>query len=141
MENNALITLQQNPSKENIGKLVESFRQQIDDGNMNPLSVAVSMAALETLVKELRVVISGYVMDEVAKYPKGKADHLGASVSVVDTIRHDFSHIEAWSDLEAVIVAARENQKKIEEEEKKWRRGELPVKTSSSTFKVQLPKQ
>jgi hypothetical protein len=140
MENNALITLQQNPSKENITKLVESFRQQIDDGNMNPLSVAVSMAALETLVKELRVVISGYVMDEVAKYPKSKADHLGASVSLVDTIRHDFSHIEAWSDLEAVIVAARESQKRIEEEQKKWRRGELPVKSSSSTFKVQLPK-
>lgn len=139
MENNALITLQQNPSKENINKLVESFRQQIDDGNMNPLSVAVSMAALETLVKELRAVISGYVMDEVVKYPKHKADHLGASVSLVDTIRHDFSHIEAWSDFEAVIVAARESQKKIEEEEKKWRRGELPVKSSSSTFKVQLP--
>jgi len=75
MENNALITLQQNPSKENITKLVESFRQQIDDGNMNALSVAVSIAALETLVKELRAVISGYVMDEVAKYPKSKADH------------------------------------------------------------------
>jgi hypothetical protein len=139
MENNALITLQQNPSKENINKLVESFRQQIDDGNMNPLSVAVSMAALETLVKELRAVISVYVMDKVSKYPKSKADHLGASVSLVDTIRHDFSHIEAWSDLEAVIVAARESQKRIEEEEKKWRRGELPVKSSSSTFKVQLP--
>jgi len=60
-------------------------------------------------------------------------------VSLVDTIRHDFSHIEAWSDLEAVILAARESQKRIEEEEKKWRRGELPVKSSSSTFKVQLP--
>ena len=140
MENNALITLQQNPSKENITKLVESFRQQIDEGNMNPLSVAVSMAALETLVKELRAVILGYVIDEVVKYSKHKADHLGASVSLVDTIRHDFSHIEAWSDLEAVIVAARESQKRIEEEEKKWRRGELPVKSSSSTFKVQLPK-
>jgi len=140
MENNALITLQQNPSKENILKLVESFRQQIDEGNMNPLSVAVSMASLETLVKELRAVISGYVMDEVAKYPKYKADHLGASVSLVDTIRHDFSHIEAWNDFEEVIIAARESQKRIEEEEKKWRRGDLPVKSSSSTFKVQLPK-
>ena len=140
MENN-LINLQQNPTKENINQLVESIRQQVDEGNMNPLSAAVSMAALETLVKELRAVISVYVMDEVAKYPKSKADHLGASVTLVDTIRHDFSHIEAWSDLEAVIVAARENQKKIEEEEKKWRRGELPVKSSSSTFKVQLAKQ
>lgn len=141
MENNALITLQKNPTKENISKLVESFRQQVDDGNIDPLSIAVSMSALETLVKELRATISGYVMDEVAKYPKGNASHLGASVSLMETIKHDYSHIQAWSDLEALIVTARENQKKIEEEEKKWRRGELPVKSMTSTFKVQLPKQ
>lgn len=140
MENNFLIKVQQNPTKAVISEAVDYIAQQIDDGNMDAVDVAVSLAGLETLVKELRQRIGGAVMDEVAKYPKSKAEFRGATISVVDTIKHDFSHIPQWVECQEIIDKNKEIQKEIEEAEKKWRRGELPVKSASSTFKVQLSK-
>ncbi len=58
----------------------------------------------------------------------------------MDSVKYDYSHIEEWAALEQTIQMAKEKQKEIEEEEKKWRRGELPVKSATSTFKVQLSK-
>lgn len=140
MENNTLAILQANPTKAAIMEVADQFVQAIENGNMSAIDVAINMTALETLVKELRSRITPSVITDLYSYPKQKADIRGASVSIVDTNRYDFSHIEKWSELESVITTAREAQKEIEEEEKKWRRGELPVKSSSTAFKIQLSK-
>ena len=37
------------------------------------------------------------------------------------SVKYDYSHIEEWSILERTIQVAKERQKEIEEEEKKWK--------------------
>jgi hypothetical protein len=140
MENNALALLQNNPTKTNIAQIVDHFVGAINDGNMSAIDVAINIAALESLAKELRSRITENVITDLFHHPKQKAEIRGATVTMVDSNRFDYSHIEKWSDLETVIVTARDQQKEIEEEEKKWRRAELPIKSSSSSFKIQLSK-
>jgi hypothetical protein len=140
MENNTLALLQTNPTKETIGQIVDHFVEAINDGNMSAIDVAINIAALESLAKELRSRITPNVITDLFLHPKQKAEIRGATITVLDVNRYDFSHIEKWSELELVIVTARDQQKEIEDEEKKWRRGELPVKSSSSSFKIQLSK-
>jgi aspartyl aminopeptidase len=140
MENNALALLQNNPTKTNIAQIVDHFVDAINDGNMSAIDVAINIAALESLAKELRSRITENVITDLFHHPKQKAEIRGATVTMVDSNRFDYSHIEKWSDLETVIVTARDQQKEIEEEEKKWRRAELPIKSSSSSFKIQLSK-
>ena len=140
MENNALTFLQANPTKAAIAEIADHFVQAIQDGNMSAIDVAINIAALESLAKDLRSRITPNVISDLYLHPKQKAEIRGATISVLDVNRYDFSHIEKWSELETTIVQARDQQKEIEEEEKKWRRGELPVKSSSSSFKIQLSK-
>lgn len=140
MENNTLALLQSNPSKTAIAEIVDQFAQAIDDGHMLAIDVSVNIAALETLAKELRSRISENVISELFNHPKQKAEIKGAVVSIMETVKYDFSHIDEWSVLEGIIQQSREKQKEIEEEEKKWRRGELPVKSAATTFKIQLSK-
>lgn len=128
------------PTKFGIELIAESIKEQVNDGVLDPVDVAIKMNAVEQLTKSVRDKIQSDVIDELGKYPKQKAEVNGASVSVMDSVKYDFSHIEEWSDLERIIQSARERQKEIEEEEKKWRRGELPVKSVATTFKVQLSK-
>ena len=58
----------------------------------------------------------------------------------MDSIKYDYSSIDGWQELEDQIVLLKAKQKEIEDTEKKYRRGELPVKSVTSTFKVQLAK-
>lgn len=140
MENNTLALLQSNPSKTAIAQIVDQFAQAIDDGHMSAIDVSVNIAALETLAKELRSRITENVISDLFNHPKQKAEIKGAVVSIMETVKYDFSHIDEWSVLEGIIQQSRERQKEIEDEEKKWRRGELPVKSAATTFKIQLSK-
>lgn len=128
------------PTKFGIELIAESIKEQVIDGVLDPVDVAIKMNAVEQLSKLVRDKIQSDVIDELGKYPKQKAEVNGASISIMDSVKYDFSHIEEWADLENIIQSARNRQKEIEEEEKKWRRGELPIKSASSTFKVQLNK-
>jgi hypothetical protein len=58
----------------------------------------------------------------------------------MDTIKYDYSHIPEWASAEEQRLHFVEQQKVIEETEKKWRRAELPIKSSSTTYKIILPK-
>jgi hypothetical protein len=128
------------PTKFGIELLADTIAESIKDGHTEPIAVAVKMTALEQLAKEVRDRIKDDVQSELSKHPKSKAEILGASVSQMDTIRYDYSHIAEWSELDAKIKELTERKKAIEDEEKKWRRGELPVISATSTFKVTLSK-
>ncbi len=128
------------PTKFGLDLMASSISEQVADGNLNSLDVAIRMNAMEQLCKLVKEKIQDNVMDELYKRPKQKADVYGASISMMDSVKYDYSHIEEWAALERTIQSAKEKQKEIEEEEKKWRRGELPVKSATSTFKVQLSK-
>lgn len=128
------------PTKQGLEVMADGIAEQVNEGNINPLDVAIRMNAMEQLCKIVKEKIQGSVMDELFKHPKQKADVYGASISEMTSVKYDYSHIHDWSVLEGIIQNAKEKQKEIEEEEKKWRRGELPVKSATSTFKVQLSK-
>jgi hypothetical protein len=143
MENKSLTEIKVGeiaPTKFGLDLMASSIAEQVADGNLNSLDVAIRMNAMEQLCKLVKEKIQDSVMDELYKHPKQKADVYGATISEMTSVKYDYSHIEEWSILEGIIQNAKEKQKEIEEEEKKWRRGELPVKSATSTFKVQLSK-
>lgn len=128
------------PTKTAIDLFAESVAEQINNGEIDPVVAHFQCSVVENYVKSVRDKISESVVDGLMKWPKSTAEIEGAKISAVDVTRFDFSHLPEWAELEQVIAAARERQKEIEEEEKKWRRGELPIKGTSTSIRVQLSK-
>ena len=128
------------PTKFGLELMADSITEQVLNGELAGLDVAIKMNAMEQLVKMVREKISATVLDELMKYPKGKAEINGASVSVMETVKYDFSHLPGWSELDAQITELKEKQKAIEDHEKTYFKGNLPVKSASTTFKVLLSK-
>lgn len=128
------------PTKFGIDLLAEGILEQVKEGTLNSLDVAVKMNAVEQFTKAVKEKLMADVLDELSKYPKGKAELNGATVSVMDSIKYDYSHLEEWAKLDEQIAILKEKQKEIEDTEKKYHRGDLPVKSASATFKVQLNK-
>lgn len=128
------------PTKFGLELMADSIAEQVLNGEYNSLDVAIKMNAMEQLVKLVREKISESVLDELGKYPKGKAEINGASVSVMESIKYDFSHLPGWSELDSQIAELKEKQKSIEDHEKTYFKGNLPVKSASTTFKINLAK-
>ena len=127
-------------SKTDILQIVDKLSDLIDEGFYNSIHVAIIMNSIEYLTKSVKEKIQYDVINELYKYPKNKAEIHGATVSTMDSIKYDYSSIDGWQELEDKIVILKDKQKEIEDHEKKYRRGELPIKSATSTFKVQLAK-
>lgn len=128
------------PTKTAIELFAESVAEQINNGEVDPVVAHFQCAVVENYVKSVREKISDAVIDGLMKYPKMTAEIEGAKMSAVDVTRFDFSHLPEWAELENVIAAAKERQKQIEDDEKKWRRGELPIKGTTTSIRVLLSK-
>lgn len=128
------------PTKFGIELLADSIAEQVQDGNINALDTAIKLNAMEQVIKLTKDKISDDVLTELAKHPKSKAEINGVTVTEVTTAKYDYSHLPGWSELDAQIAALTEKRKEIEEHEKKFHRGDLPVKSASTTFKIQIPK-
>jgi predicted CopG family antitoxin len=128
------------PTKFGIDLLAESVAEQVREGVADPINIAIRMNAMEQLVKAVKDKILSDVISELAKHPKSKAEVLGATVSVVDTVKYDYSHIAEWAELDRQIAELTEKRKEIETKEKEFYKGDLPVKSATTTFKVQLSK-
>lgn len=128
------------PTKFGLELMADSIAEQVLNGDAAGLDVAIKMNAMEQLVKMVREKISESVMDELLKYPKGKAEINGASISVMESIKYDYSHLDGWKELDAQIADLKEKQKAIEDHEKTYFKGNLPVKSATSTFKISLSK-
>ena len=128
------------PTKFSIDLMADTIAEEVRQGRTEPLTVAVKMTALESLVKAVREKIQPEVMDELGKHPMGKAEILGAAVSLFDSVKYDYYDVPGWRELDEQIRDLTEKRKAIEDREKKWRRGELPVLSATSTFKIQLAK-
>ena len=118
----------------------DQLAEKVEAGQVDALDAAVKINALEQLVKLVKDRIKGHVLDGLQKHPKQKASVHGAEVSVMESIKYDYSHITDWVNAELLINELKARQKAMEDEEKKWRRGELPVKSCTTTFKINLPK-
>jgi hypothetical protein len=128
------------PTKFGIELMADAIKEQVDEGLLDPLEIAIKFNSLEQLVKSVKSRITENVLAELMKHPKGKAEVLGASVSQMDSIKYDFSDLPAWSEYEEQILALRWQQKEIEDVEKEYHKGDLPIKSVTSTFKIQLSK-
>jgi hypothetical protein len=128
------------PSKFGIELVADSIQEQVNEGLVDPLELAIKFNCLEQLVKSVKTRITDNVLTELTKHPKGKAEILGASVSEMVTIKYDYSDLQGWTELEEQIKVLKEQQKEIEDKERTYHKGDLPIKSASSTFKIQLSK-
>ena len=128
------------PTKFGIELMADAIKEQVDEGLLDPLEVAIKFNSLEQLVKSVKSRITENVISELMKHPKGKAEVLGAVVSNMESIKYDFSDLPGWSEYEEQILALRWKQKEIEDVEKEYHKGDLPIKSVTSTFKIQLSK-
>jgi hypothetical protein len=128
------------PTKFGIELMADAIQEQVNDGLLDPLELAIKFNGLEQLVKSVKTRITENVLAELMKHPKGKAEVLGASVSQMDSIKYDFTDLPGWLELEEQILMLKEKQKEIEDKEKTYHKGNLPVKSVTSTFKIQLSK-
>jgi hypothetical protein len=128
------------PTKFGIELMADAIQEQVNEGILDPLEVAIKFNSLEQLVKSVKSRITENVLSELMKHPKGKAEVLGAVVSNMESVKYDFSDLPGWSELEEQILALRWKQKEIEDVEKEYHKGDLPIKSVTSTFKIQLQK-
>jgi hypothetical protein len=128
------------PTKFGIELMADAIQEQVNDGLLDPLELAIKFNSLEQLIKSVKSRITENVLAELMKHPKGKAEVLGASVSQMDSIKYDFSDLPGWSELEEQISTLKEKQKEIEDKEKTYHKGDLPIKSVTTTFKIQLSK-
>ena len=128
------------PSKLGIELVADSIQEQLNEGLIDALELAIKFNCLEQLTAMVKSRIKDNVLTELVKHPKGKAEVLGASVSEMVTIKYDYSDLPGWLELEEQIKVLKEKQKEIEDKERTYHKGDLPIKSASSTFKIQLSK-
>lgn len=128
------------PTKFGIDMMADAIAEETLAGKLDPLSVMVQMAALEQLTKAVREKIAEAAKEQLYMHPKQVAEIMGAKVQAVDLPKYDYRHVPEWETLTGVIVEYTTRRKEIEDEEKKYRRGELPVLSVSQSIKVNLAK-
>jgi hypothetical protein len=129
------------PTKTDIENYATNVANELAEGTMKAEDVAVKMAAIETFAKSLRSKVEDHVIDFLDKCPKGKYDHLGASLSLKDSQTYDYAAYSLeWAELQAQIDVLKEKQKEIEENGKKYERGQIPLKSYKRTYSITLNK-
>jgi hypothetical protein len=128
------------PTKFSIELMADAIAEKVKNGEVEALPLQVKLKAVEELVKAVVERVRPFGIDELARHPKHKAELMGAGLSIVDMPKYDYSHIQAWAELDGQIKDLTEKRKAIEEEEKKYRRGELPVLSNTTTIKINLAK-
>jgi hypothetical protein len=128
------------PTKFGLDLMAEAIAEQVQNGNLNALETAIRLNAMEQLTKMIKEKISKDVMDELYKHPKQKAEINGVQVSEFSSVKYDYSHLPGWDELDQQIAELTEKRKAIEDHEKTYHKGDLPIKSSTVTFKIQIPK-
>ena len=128
------------PTKFGIELMADAIAENVWSGKVEALPLQVKLKAVEELVKAVHERIKPIGIDELGRHPKQKAEIMGAGIAIVDLPKYDYSHIQAWAELDGQIKDLTEKRKAIEEEEKKYRRGELPVISNTTTIKINLAK-
>jgi uncharacterized protein YhfF len=128
------------PTKFGLDLMAEAIAEQVQNGNLNALETAIRLNAMEQLTKMIKEKISKDVINELYKHPKQKAEINGVQVSEFSSVKYDYSHLAGWDELDQQIAELTEKRKAIEDHEKTYHKGDLPIKSSTVTFKIQIPK-
>ncbi len=129
------------PTKTDIETYATNVANELNDGLVKAEDIAVKMAAIETFAKTLRIKVEDHVIDFLDKCPKGAYNHLGAELKLKDSQTYDYAaYSQEWADLQTQIDVLKEKQKEIEENGKKFERGQIPLKTYKRTYSITLNK-
>lgn len=129
------------PTKTDIENYATNVANELNDGLVKAEDIAIKMAAIETFAKTLRTKVEDYVIDFLDKCPKGAYNHLGAELKLKDSQTYDYAaYSQEWADLQTQIDVLKEKQKEIEENGKKFERGQIPLKTYKRTYSITLNK-
>jgi hypothetical protein len=129
------------PTKTDIETYATNVANELNEGLVKAEDIAVKMAAIETFAKTLRTKVEDHVIDFLDKCPKGVYNHLGAELKLKDSQTYDYAaYSQEWADLQTQIDVLKEKQKEIEENGKKFERGQIPLKTYKRTYSITLNK-
>jgi len=129
------------PSKSEIETLAQNVANELMEGTIKAEDIAVKISVIETFAKVLRAKSEEHIIDFLDKCPKGKYDHLGASLSLKDSQTYDYAaYSEKWAELQSKIDILKAEQKDIEEEGKKFERGQIPLKSYKQSYVITLNK-
>jgi len=129
------------PSKSDIDTLANNVANELSEGTIKPEDVAIKIAVIENFTKTLRAKSEEHIIDFLDKCPKGKYDHLGANLSLKDSQTYDYaSYSPKWAELQDKIDILKEEQKEIEENAKKFERGQIPLKSYKQSYTITLNK-
>ena len=129
------------PSKSEIETLAQNVANELSEGTMKAEDIAVKISVMENFTKTLRAKSEEYIIDFLDKCPKGKYDYLGANLSLKDSQTYDYAaYSERWAQLQEQIDVLKAEQKEIEENGKKFERGQIPLKSYKQSFTITLNK-
>jgi hypothetical protein len=129
------------PSKSEIEILADNVANELSEGTMKAEDVAIKIAVMENFTKTLRTKSEVHIIEFLDKCPKGKYDYLGASLSLKDSQTYDYGAYSArWAELQEQIEVLKAEQKEIEENGKKFERGQIPLKSYKQSFTITLNK-
>jgi hypothetical protein len=129
------------PSKTEIDLMAQNVANELNDGIIKAEDIAVKVAVVEAFAKALRSKSEEHIIDFLDKCPKGKYDYLGASLSLKDSQTYDYgAYSEKWAELQVKIDELKAEQKEIEENGKKFERGQIPLKSYKQTYSITLNK-
>lgn len=140
------------PTKTDIKTAADFFIQAVEQGNENPLDLAVKVKVWEELMKEVKDRLMKYSLDEIDKH-SGKVNLYDTKIERVEGgVKYDYSGDTTWQLLKASVDYATEKMKAREDILKKIpagmslvdeATGEIivgPSKTSTTTLKITLAK-
>ena len=129
------------PSKTEIDLMAQNIANELNEGIIKAEDIAVKVAVVEAFAKALRSKSEEHIIDFLDKCPKGKYDYLGAALSLKDSQTYDYgAYSEKWAELQVKIDELKAEQKEIEENGKKFERGQIPLKSYKQTYSITLNK-
>ena len=103
------------PSKENIASIANRIIESVKEGEQDPLSLSVRLAAIEKVCEQVREGITEIALSELGKHQNGKTEVFGAKVERKEVgVKYDFSLTQKWVDLKAKEDAIATERKNLE---------------------------
>jgi hypothetical protein len=140
-------------SAEGIAKFSQLVINEVEEGRVDPLDVAIQMKTLEKIVERVGGVLKKYYVSEAEKHGGKPFGWKGAEISVQEVgTKYDYSQCgdPRWNDLTKIIEQAIEQRKELEDFLKHLKgttveviEGEAvslrpPLRTSSTGIKISI---
>jgi predicted heme/steroid binding protein len=140
------------PTKSDIKIASDILIQQVDNGEVNAIDVALQLKVIEEFVKDARERLNKYTIDELYKHQGGKVNIYDAKIETAETgVKYDYSGDPTWAELKAKSDESTSALKQREDILKKIPAGHTlvdengeaaigPTKTSTTSYKITLAK-